>query len=261
MDLQRIDRELDALGSVPSDVRALIARYAGHGLSLAQADALLASLGEHSLPPMPPRLQETVVDFAVPDSEAPVVGFMPSAPASVRPAPASEPPPPSPVQSARRARMPWESDLPEATPEAMQAGRAGSVPPPPATPDFAALFGDAGDAVASRVSAPAEIASQPTAASWPPRPRHDTIRDVPAAVLASLSAEAALELAAFDKAISRPPAEPTPPLSNLPPAFDAPASAAAQDAPFTDGDRDGDGDDFEILVDDEILEIVDDDEP
>lgn len=267
-----IDKELDALGGVPADVSALIARHAGEDLSLARVDALLETLGAAVELPVPPRLQETVVEWAVPATDqaaaAPQQVLAPEEEDAEEPAMSFDAAEPAP---AARARLPWESELPAPTPEAVAVARAASAPPALA-PDFAALFGEAGDSIEPK-AAPPPSAPSATASSRPPRPRHDTVRDVPAAVLASLPAEAVLQLEAFDKAISRPPTEPKPPLSDLPPAFDelpqvpepalaeaeageAPAPAAAAD----DAELVVDSDDFEILVDDEMLEIVEDED-
>ena len=285
MDYANIDRDLDALGKVPGDTTALIARYAGRDLSLAAVDAALADLQNGvTLAATPPQLQPTVVDMPVPAQEAQLAAAVAGdatqdESASDNTAVARDPRGQRPSEPASRSRLPWESDVPPASAQANADAEAISLPPR-VEPDFAALFSsdaDAdADADAARIAGDASDgapSSQPPTTAMPSsrasRPRHDTIRDVHASVLLkNLAPDQALELADLDKVLSQPPAEPSArPLSVMPASFggdehapaDASADAAAEPSAATTSDEDQ-ADEFEILVDDEILEIDEGDE-
>jgi hypothetical protein len=223
-DFAAIDRQLAELGPVPdaAALQALIARHAGGDVTLQNVDGRLAAVGGRIT--VPPRLQATAVDV-----QAPVVAAPAPAPAPEPVAEVSAPTPSKPP-----GRMPWESDLPEASEVAQAEGAKVSVPPAPA-PDLAALFDD--DAVPPpRISVmPAEPPAPQT------RKRHDTIEQMPSVSprLASLEALDLGELGA-------------PPAPRAPSEAEAKQSdVAADQVPVLEEDE------FEILVDDEILEIDD----
>ena len=237
-----IDRQLLALGQVPppAQLSAMILRYAGERVTLGNADALLEALG-HPLPPMPPRLQRTLVDVETPTRGDQERAGVDAVLAAVAHAPAVAPAEPAARSHEAlpkpRERFPWESEPARASVQAQQAGAEISVPPA-SVPDFDALF----DSDASMApSAPLVASPLSRAPPLPPRQRHDTVEYVPSAAprLASISA---LE-----------------PGASVAPSVEARADRDSE-GPEMSVSNDS-GDEFEILVDDEILEIDEDEEP
>ncbi len=198
MDYIRIDRELDELGKVPGELRALIARNAGDDCSLAKVDAALSALQEGvSLPVVatPPQLQVSAATET-------------AAAAAALQARRSEP------AQAQRAALPWESDAPEMSVEAGEESARISLPPRN-EPDFGALFASEAE--------PAEVAVTRRGGDTTPPPF-----------------------------TSQPPSDPQPrPLSIMPATFDDSMPPSAQ----AGAGGEEEADEFEILVDDDLLEI------
>ncbi|HEX2675139.1 MAG TPA: hypothetical protein VHM19_00830, partial [Polyangiales bacterium] len=238
-DFAAIDRDLEALGSAPRDVRALVTRYVGEGLSLANVDAMLSELQSGVTLAVPPRLQPTMVDEPAPKAEAAVAA-----------APAAAPVLPSLPQAVEaavslpRARMPWDSEAPDpelelsAAPVSMPAAEPAAEPTAASADlDFDALFGSGSEPASQPVlgksslppsAAMADEALTSVSSRPPPRKRHDTVRDVPSPFAKLLGGEPALELDELEKTMSQPALPSKPPLSVVPPGFDAPLEPAEE---------------------------------
>lgn len=250
-----IDSQLAALGEPPSgaDLSALVQRHAGEQVTLANVDALLDALGQPVA--MPPRLQPTVVDVEAPSADAAPEPATPDAVFDLDAAPepaaaedafdanaASEPPLPT-----TRGHFPWDSEPPLASIEAQMASDSEpSAPPPPRAPDLESLFNDDPvDSARYDVDPALHDMSRPPRpqASGSTRPRHDTMEHMPAASV-ELASMSALDLSATGATGS---------------AHEAAADSGAREsgAPEVSLGSD-DADEFEILVDDEILEIDED---
>ncbi len=238
--LAQVDTALAALGSVPQDLPALIARYAGSERGLAQVDRVLEALGKNVAAPS--NLAPTLIGIEVPAglsvglSAAPSAGTASGSEANEQRA------------AAEAASVEWAMDVPAAAaaagatelvsaPSPVAAFPWDSIPPARARqaagpsahrsspPQERAQLGLAGAAVAAAATDKHAVAREPTpsaadAADELLDPKRDTLED------ASVVAAA--------------PPEPQP--------------AAAATAPAT-----GDDDEFEIMVDDDLLEIAEDD--
>jgi hypothetical protein len=231
------DETLHELGPVPSDIDALIERYLGtRRITAAQADAMLQALqsGSGSLPP----------------------------------ASASNPPPglPPNLRTGRRYNTPFPQGLAGADelPE-LNSGRGLRTPPPGFYPPVKPAVAPMSTSMSMSTPPPPSVFSPPSAsAAWLPAPEESAV--IPVArtpVPASLTPVPA----AFPPDSVFPPA----PRSAFPPATDLPPPAAGEPAPrssrpvaavspqpMSAADA-GKEDSFEILVDDEMLELEADD--
>lgn len=264
-DLEVLDRQLAQLGAVPTAaaLSEMVRRYVGEQVTASNADALLDALGQGL--PAPPQLQPTLVGADAPGSsdvaleqrraggasrapqqaavdEAAEDGAQESSEAMDEPREAARKEAPRSSRPPRRARMPWESEPPkESLAAAEPAAEVPELPAPSA--DLQALFSDVIEDEGPRILSvmPAEAPVQE------PRRRHDTIEQM-APVSARLAPMSALDLGDLgDSAIpkdARVPSE---------------ATARASEAPEVSVGG-GEDDEFEILVDDEMLEFDEDED-
>jgi hypothetical protein len=252
-----VDQELADLGAVPSDVQTIVARILGEApLTLAAADALIASLGDAGVAfAIPSPASSANIEREAPAAAAdPVVGTAPglgSAPALAGAAlfdslaaPSSDPPP-----------------------------LFGAYSAPPIDPSIALDATKDGEATAQAiVAAFDEPESEPEAPSEPDLRLPVALAESPLPAPDELPAARALEIAQprftrrgergsrrpdlddlLDQPLDALDFERTEPLTDT-------TEAEARSSEFPTGAPPADsGDDFEILVDDEILEIAEDD--
>jgi hypothetical protein len=255
-----VDDQLSALGQAPSDMRALVTRVLGdQPLTLANADALLASLTEGRAFPLPsgPREQlETIgmLGGAMGAMPAPVTNAPVLAPASLMESPLtasaplfdSQPPPPSaapPVFETRSAPFDPASDpssVFDDRPDAETTAQA-----------IVAAFDDSDAEASSDVESPEpldtlalELGANSSLEIQPERPLRRETRGSRRPDLDELL-DQPLDALDFERT------EPVP--------QDTDADAHTSDIPTDLPPPGASGDDFEILVDDEILEIAEDD--
>jgi hypothetical protein len=273
----QIDAALATLGEVPRDLGALIARYAGSDFELGHVDRMLEALGKHVA--APPNPSPTVVGMDVPaaspskqgrDANMAAVEWamdMPprpppsAAPAAVGVGTGAEPTleaahqaiayEPSSQASSHTARhLPWESEAPAAAQRASTAPRELPTAPPDARSELdLAAAGSTQLAAALASDTPAAAASDAASTA---DSRRDTLEDGPI-VTPTLPDAPARELAAAPGPSS---ATEQPAQSESREA--SPAAARPSEAPEV-STSDDDGDEFEIMVDDELLEIAEDD--
>ncbi len=206
-----IDAELEALGSVPAELRALVERYAGTDFRLLRMDELLSSLGSAgSAGALAMVAKEQAV---VPSAEATAVGM--DAPVGLS------------------AALPWESERPAEFSEEVRAKDPSATLPAETHSEVglsssADLTHDDDEPVMTMEPAgeAADEESEPATEQ-----KHDTVEDGPV-VAVQLPAEPVLEVVAA-------------PNEQANTATDVPSDARSPD-------------EFEILVDDELLEISED---
>lgn len=265
-DLQQVDRELAELGRPPSDVRLLLGRVLGEDRSLARLEQLLGEL-ETAAPlaaPEPPRRHSSW-------PPRPSVG--PRRIAEVKPPVSQSPPAPRPVPHDTIVDGPSSPiGLPDAEEHGLEAEAAALIsdlhPPqeaagasadeaaasePARAPGeglaFSALF-DFSEPPPPRVSsAPAPAPEAPSADG--PRSEEQETGERPASMRALLDQD--LDPNDFPAVPAPRQAEPEPaPRQSEPEPAPAPAPARAQSQPVEVEDE------FELLVDDEIIELVED---
>jgi hypothetical protein len=250
-----IDEELAALGQVPADLRRVITRWLGEApLTLAEVDALLANLTEERVSPaagVPRARQATPVSSSIPPALNPSLLTESPLTASAAPLFDSRPPPPSaapPVFETRSASVDSDSDLSsgfddkpeaEATAQAIEAAFD--------APESASALEDEPDPLESLAGVVRELAQE---SSIPPESgRSGRRNDLRGARRPDLDELLDQPLDALDF-------ERTEPVSDD---DDEPSAEARSEAPTGAPPPLASGDDFEILVDDEILEIAEDD--
>jgi hypothetical protein len=261
-----IDEQLSALGQVPSNLSELVSRFVSdRPLTLVEVDALLANLTEGRDLPAPAGSVRAAAFAGLGTTAAAVLAAASAAVSNAaftpppltespltasaaplfdsRPSPPSAPPP---VFETRSASLPPDSDLSsvfddkpeaEATAQAIEAAFD--------APESASALEDAPDPLESLAGVVRELAQESSIPAASGRSgRRDDLRGARRPDLDEL----------LDQPLDALDFERTEPVND-----DEPNAEARSEAPTGAPPPPASGDDFEILVDDEILEIAEDD--